>query len=158
MLRVINILTSVIVTITFVHTAILIGGGRGPFALNGSYWACHCPDSPNDDSVQSSVSPSQLFHRPLTASAKLQTTQDFELDQSEICKVHYTPVSLQGKVCKKKLPLRYTGMLLSNVVVIYAPLSAILHKFITSHSEILAERDATFPAGYLSDLLRPPRA
>lgn len=102
------------------YNTLLIGGGRGPFALYEDHWSCHCndlyatvdekPDPYADLGIELEVLAGSI-REPLIPQNSEELCLSPELTKS-------SGAEGQNDVCKRKLPLRYMSLLLANAVIL----------------------------------------
>ncbi len=158
---------AVILLMGVFYNTLLLAGGRGPFTLYESYWACQCGDSVEEiaDFLETSdnagAAPvlkgaeSQLVHKRYTGL------------HSDICISPDSPLfeaagalaeteSGQNEICRKKLPLRYLSLIGSSYAFIYTAFINILEKpeFDTI---VLCSIPSSALSGFRFSLIDPPR-
>lgn len=107
-----HMISTYLINFLVIYNAFLINGGRGPFMLNESYWACHCDDA---NSVSSEIKEENPLHPAIIG----MDNRSASADSLEICFAPRT--ESENTVCKKKLPLRYLDLLLSGADIIHSP-------------------------------------
>ncbi len=148
----------------YLYTALLVGGGRGPFALHAGFWSCHC----NDSSLpKESASPEETLQATLQTTLKGSesggnSAEFARAEREEIC--HALPDRSMiaeeeaSKSCPTKLPLRYITLLLVNSHMKIPSRFHLPGKPYAAFSSPTPERDFPIPGGASLSLLRPPSA
>lgn len=139
-------ISAFVITLFVIYNTLLINGGRGPFTLYESYWACHCDDSPGIEQSKDID--------PLKPSLIKRNNSKDSGASYDIC--HAPRISEESTVCKTKLPLRYINLLLSGMYIIdspvYSPLSGLYFPF----SNILPDLNYGDFSGFREELIYPP--
>jgi hypothetical protein len=157
----------------YLYSSVLVAGGRGPFALYEEFWSCHCSDlsSEDDDSKESadlSELPALKGSNPVLSVIKNNID---DLNDPDICRssnstkksgtvINNSKTSKDTEapdICKRKLPLRYTDVLISNSLACIDPIPFALIKPDIHNIEIFLFYKSSQRAGYPVSLLRPPR-
>lgn len=135
----------------FMYNALLIGGGRGPFALHNEYWSCHCDD------LYSNPAPSTEDHDPLKPSLKksgVAVSDSAVASDDEICHAKHNSAD---HVCKRKLPLKYLSILMENAAFTMADYGPMNLKPQLIASRIAPEARIILPEGLRPGMNKPPR-
>jgi hypothetical protein len=155
----------------YLYSSLLMAGGRGPFALYEEFWSCHCSDlSSEEDNSNEFADLSEL--PAMRGSISLISSNNgniADLDDPDICRssnsrkasVEVTEDASKDPeapdICKRKLPLRYTDVLISNSLACIDPVPFALIKPDIYNIEIFLFYKSSQQAGYPVSLLRPPR-
>lgn len=135
----------------FLYNALLIGGGRGPFALHNEYWSCHCADLYN--SGEQSTSDQDLL-RPSLKKGGIAFSDSASAGDDEICHAHRDD---SNHVCKRKLPLKYLSILMENAAFTMADSLPMNLKPQLIASRIIPEAPIFLPEGLRPGMNKPPR-
>ncbi len=138
------------------YNILLVNGGRGPFALYDSFWACHCKDGSAAISDELSRFQSRTGLSVNDLSALSDTSLLVSHSEADICRSGSTGMT-ENKSCKRKLPLRYTHLLIGNSYMVPAnPATLVDH---TRGIRILfsfKEESSILQHGHTVSLIKPP--
>ncbi len=140
----------------YLYTSILMGGGRGPFALYSEYWTCQCNDFSWEDA------PSHINNEEIPA-LRITDAIPQHSDRISDAQIESALQNLASQtadedtdICRKKIPLRYMNLIQGNNLAYMPPIlpdCCIPELIILSVFRNLNEKTIS---GIPVPLLRPP--
>ncbi len=135
------------------YNTLLLGGGRGPFALYKEHWACHC------DNLYSSNDYSKILN-----STEIESDEDAMIsiigsNDESLPYLISSPnenTSNTDDLCKRKQPLKYLSIIASNVMNVANTYSYSLPERQYTTLYIFKESLLTLVKGFKHTTIKPP--
>lgn len=145
----------------FLYNAVLIGGGRGPFALYEDFWTCHCNDSYTIGDEQADEADWQNPDLSLAlkgTDGEAVRSSDQSASGDEMCRApRPSDENAASGVCKRKLPIKYLSLLSVNSAFIFemTTMTRINPNYL--FASLLDDAAQSPLAGRSHNLIKPPR-